>query len=132
MLPSTRCCRVAEIESTLMEDGAVNSDRSFSIAPPLAVAALAVALGLAPVASSLPGMTMAEAAEAGIELIPGLVLPPMDPIHGKQLFASKGCVVCHSINDVGGTDAPDIGAASMTETMNPSISPRGCGTIRRA
>lgn len=31
---------------------------------------------------------------------PGLMIPPMDPAKGKLLFASKDCVVCHSINGV--------------------------------
>lgn len=49
----------------------------------------------------------------------GLVLPRMDPVQGRALFASKGCVVCHSINAVGGTDAPMLDAELMTLPMNP-------------
>ncbi len=26
----------------------------------------------------------------------------MDPMRGRQLFVSKGCIACHSINGVGG------------------------------
>ena len=36
-----------------------------------------------------------------------------------MLFASKGCVVCHSINGVGGTDAPALDASTMQGPMNP-------------
>ena len=36
-----------------------------------------------------------------------------------MLFASKGCVVCHSINGVGGKDAPALDASTMTGPMNP-------------
>jgi len=50
---------------------------------------------------------------------PDLAMPAMDPVRGKQLFASKGCVVCHSINGVGGTDAPNLDASTMTPRMNP-------------
>jgi len=50
---------------------------------------------------------------------PGVVVPKMDAARGKQLFASKGCVVCHSINGVGGEDAPPLDAATMPSPMNP-------------
>ena len=49
----------------------------------------------------------------------GLFVPPMDSTAGMRLFASKGCVVCHSINGVGGTDAPTLDAANMPSPMNP-------------
>jgi len=50
---------------------------------------------------------------------PGLMMPSMDPARGRELFASKGCVVCHSINGVGGTDAPQLDASTMPRLMNP-------------
>ena len=49
----------------------------------------------------------------------GLVLAPMDAANGRFLFASKGCVVCHSVNGVGGRDAPRLDAALMSQPMNP-------------
>lgn len=49
----------------------------------------------------------------------GLFLPKMDAAAGRQLFASKGCVVCHSINGVGGEDAPALDASMMSMPMNP-------------
>lgn len=49
----------------------------------------------------------------------GLVLPRMDSAEGRELFASKGCVVCHSINGVGGVDAPMLDAEFMDLPMNP-------------
>lgn len=49
----------------------------------------------------------------------GLFLPNMDAAKGRALFASKGCVVCHSINGVGGEDAPALDAAYMDLPMNP-------------
>lgn len=72
-----------------------------------------------PQLAGLPNALHAQAAEAGVQISPGLVLPPMDPMRGKQLFASKGCVVCHAVNGVGGTDAPAIDAASMEPEMSP-------------
>lgn len=50
---------------------------------------------------------------------PGLMMPSMDAARGRQLFASKGCVVCHSINGVGGEDAPPLDASTMSMPMNP-------------
>lgn len=58
-------------------------------------------------------------AQASGLVAPGLALPPMNPERGKQLFASKGCVVCHSINGVGGTDAPRLDASTMAPVMDP-------------
>lgn len=48
-----------------------------------------------------------------------LQMPQMDPARGRKLFASKGCVVCHSINGVGGEDAPALDASTMPRPMNP-------------
>jgi mono/diheme cytochrome c family protein len=49
----------------------------------------------------------------------GLVMPKLDPVKGKALYISKGCVVCHAINGVGGTDAPPIDASTMALKMSP-------------
>lgn len=49
---------------------------------------------------------------------PGLMMPEMDAERGRKLFASKGCVVCHSVNGVGGPAAP-LDAATMSLPMNP-------------
>lgn len=49
----------------------------------------------------------------------GLMMPRMDAAEGRMLFASKGCVVCHSINGVGGEDAPPLDAEYMELPMNP-------------
>ena len=50
---------------------------------------------------------------------PGLMMPSMDPVRGRALFASKGCVTCHSINGVGGEDATPLDAHTMQPMMNP-------------
>lgn len=49
----------------------------------------------------------------------GLMMPTMDSARGRKLFASKGCVVCHSVNGVGGEDAPPFAADVMDPVMNP-------------
>jgi cytochrome c len=49
----------------------------------------------------------------------GLMMPQMDPARGRELFASKGCVTCHSINGVGGEDATPLDAHTMQSMMNP-------------
>ncbi len=48
-----------------------------------------------------------------------LIMPKMDAELGRELFGSKGCVTCHSINDVGGEDASALDAHDMEPYMNP-------------
>jgi cytochrome c553 len=43
----------------------------------------------------------------------------MDAAKGRVLFAEKGCVVCHSVNGVGGGDATPLDAQGIQEDMNP-------------
>ncbi|CDX25401.1 exported hypothetical protein [Mesorhizobium sp. ORS 3324] len=50
---------------------------------------------------------------------PGLMMPVMNPAKGRKLFAEKGCVACHSVNGIGGTDAAALDASTMTPMMNP-------------
>lgn len=57
--------------------------------------------------------------QGGALIAPGLVLPRMNPKHGKELFASKGCVVCHQVNGIGGTDAASLDASTMEPAMSP-------------
>lgn len=47
------------------------------------------------------------------------MMPSMNAARGRQLFARKGCVVCHSINNVGGEDARALDASTMPMPMNP-------------
>ncbi|MFC0159199.1 MULTISPECIES: c-type cytochrome [Mameliella] len=56
---------------------------------------------------------------SGDMMAPGLMMPTMNAARGRELFASKGCVVCHSINGVGGEDAPMLDANFMDDVMNP-------------
>lgn len=83
------------------------------------LAALAIASTAIGIASLNPvsfvGVARADSASAA----PGLALPAMNPQRGRALFASKGCVVCHSINGVGGLDAAPLDASTMDPAMNP-------------
>ncbi|MCF6344054.1 MAG: cytochrome c [Devosiaceae bacterium] len=57
--------------------------------------------------------------EGVIVLSERLVLPKMDPARGKELFANKGCVMCHSVNGVGSEEAAAFDVSLMDEKMNP-------------
>lgn len=67
--------------------------------------------------SGMAGMAMPEGSRGMMTL--GLVIPRMDAAEGRRLFAAKGCVVCHSVNGVGGEDAPALDAEYMDLPMNP-------------
>lgn len=54
----------------------------------------------------------------GLMMDIGLALPPMDSHRGRELFLGKGCVVCHSVNQVGGTVGPSLNADDMPQPMN--------------
>ncbi|MCH7710206.1 MAG: c-type cytochrome [Proteobacteria bacterium] len=48
-----------------------------------------------------------------------LAMPMMNAERGMYLFASKGCVACHSVNGIGGHDAKNLDAHTMEQVMNP-------------
>lgn len=48
----------------------------------------------------------------------GLALPPMDSHRGHLIFMNKGCIVCHSVNGVGGDIGPSLNASDMPSPMN--------------
>jgi mono/diheme cytochrome c family protein len=48
----------------------------------------------------------------------GLAVPPMNAARGRELYTSTGCVVCHSVNGVGGEIGPSLDAANMPSPMN--------------
>jgi len=50
---------------------------------------------------------------------PRLVIPIMNPMRGKKLFVSKGCIACHAVNGVGGHDASNMDVHTMNGLMNP-------------
>jgi pseudoazurin len=48
----------------------------------------------------------------------GLVVPLVDSHRGREIFLSKGCIVCHQINGVGGGIGPSLNADEMPEHIN--------------
>ena len=50
---------------------------------------------------------------------PRIVVPLPDAERGRFLFVSKGCVVCHSVNGVGGTAGPALDAPADQNTIDP-------------
>ena len=43
----------------------------------------------------------------------------MDAERGKALFAERGCVICHSVNNVGSNVAVSLDASNMTVAREP-------------
>lgn len=79
-------------------------------------------LSVALVAMALPAAAQEQSSEMGMDngmMAEGLVMPLMDAAEGRKLFAAKGCVVCHSINGVGGEDASMLDVEFMDLPMNP-------------
>ncbi len=50
-------------------------------------------------------------------------LPPMDATNGRLLYATKGCVICHEMNGVGGQrgKAPPLDASRMPIEPDPFV-----------
>lgn len=85
---------------------------------PLA-AALSLAVLAGPVWASSHGMMGGgKAGATPMNGRPMLMMPMMDAARGRELFASKGCVVCHSVNGVGGKDAPSLDISQMPGPMD--------------
>ncbi len=79
--------------------------------------ALVIAAGTAMAASDTPQVSDVMS-RSGFILENGLAIPPFDAEKGRKLFAAKGCVVCHSVNGIGGEDAPEFAADYMDYPMN--------------
>lgn len=47
-----------------------------------------------------------------------LSLPVIDPKRGRELFVAKGCVLCHSVNGVGGRAGPPLDQLSEGEYID--------------
>lgn len=43
----------------------------------------------------------------------------LNPRRGRILFIAKGCVICHQVNGVGGTAAPDLSAQESHAVIDP-------------
>lgn len=69
---------------------------------------VAVALGLS---AAGPAEAQPDSSAASVEgegAGPRLVVPMVDSVRGKRLFVDKGCVLCHSVNSVGGLAGPAL------------------------
>jgi mono/diheme cytochrome c family protein len=77
----------------------------------------AVALALTTLGA--PGPAMAQNDTATTDIPPTrLLMPMLNSTRGRELFLSKGCVTCHSVNGVGGEDASALDAHEMEPFMN--------------
>lgn len=92
-----------------------------SVFPGLVLAAT-VALSLPALATTHSSTAPGQADDsAGMRMatMPGLLMPKMNHGNGMKLFASKGCVVCHAVNGVGGEHAPSLDVSTMPLPMSP-------------
>ncbi len=48
-----------------------------------------------------------------------IVIPMMNAARGRELFAEKGCVVCHQVNGIGGEDAESFDIEEFSIPVNP-------------
>jgi cytochrome c len=65
----------------------------------------------AALASGFAAPTFAEEADEAKVVEPTAVIMPMvDAERGRRLFVTKGCVLCHAVNGVGGIAAPALDA----------------------
>lgn len=46
-------------------------------------------------------------------------MPVLNPARGRRLFAAKGCVLCHSVNGVGGTSGPRLDYTTVRAHASP-------------
>ncbi len=85
----------------------------------LSLAAFGVLLMSDAVNDRMPVYAASDSKEASSDMKPAspraIVLPLADAAHGRQLFVSKGCVICHSVNGVGGRAAPALDAIAVEE-----------------
>ncbi|HGG04554.1 MAG TPA: cytochrome c [Aliiroseovarius sp.] len=83
-----------------------------------AIAFTTLGLAAQSAAAQDTGEVSDQLSRAGFVLENGLEIPSFDPVLGRKLFAAKGCVVCHSVNGIGGEDAPEFSADFMDRPMN--------------
>lgn len=68
----------------------------------------------------LSGLSLVPCVVAADELPPrSIVVPVPSAERGRALFAAKGCVVCHSVNGVGGKAGPALDADGGSAEISP-------------
>ncbi|MEM8952043.1 MAG: c-type cytochrome [Pseudomonadota bacterium] len=83
--------------------------RAFALSKRLVIAGLATGILI----TSSSAVTIAEEDETDANFVAepvAIVLPLVDAEYGRQLFVSKGCVLCHAVNGAGGIAAPPLDA----------------------
>ncbi|VAW19305.1 hypothetical protein MNBD_ALPHA12-1812 [hydrothermal vent metagenome] len=75
-------------------------------------------LAVVPAVGAGPVQVPAGGIEEGFQLSPELVFPAFDAALGRKLFATKGCVVCHEANGIGGTDGPSMSYGKYDTPVN--------------
>ncbi len=77
--------------------------------------------GTAPAALSTEGAVIDEGLAALGEPPTSLAVtsPSVNARRGRILFITKGCVICHQVNGVGGKAAPDLSTDRRAHTVNP-------------
>ena len=79
----------------------------------LAVTVATIAAVLLGEATTMPALAQSDTSEMLV-----VAVPAVDPTRGRALFVSKGCVICHSINSVGGMAAPPLEAEGRSSTVD--------------
>lgn len=64
------------------------------------------------------GSVQTAGGRASVSLKP-VVTRDLDPMNGLSLFVDKGCVLCHSVNGVGGKAAPALDAPIGAPPVDP-------------
>ncbi len=96
-----------------------HGDETHGQAPAQEQAAPAAPATTEPATATEPGHRMMGTDRMSSPDMPNMRYPSMNPLRGRQLFVSKGCVACHAINGVGGHDATNLDAHTMRPMMNP-------------
>lgn len=87
-----------------------------------------VAWGLSPVfsmpahaqnATSASGQMTGGEIHVTVKGLPEIVLPSMNAARGRVYFATRACVVCHSVNGVGGNTGPALDYEANGKAIEP-------------
>ena len=74
------------------------------------------------ICSSMPGALLSSSmAQESDDITPptfSIVYPNIDPNRGKKLFVQRNCILCHSVNDVGGSLGPALDADDDTRAVD--------------